>query len=123
MKTANALLLGYAQTRDRRDRVRDARDECFCERHEGIEIVDGIPTERLGSPCWKAARHWSHDEEGQPSGFYLDPPIGQWCATCRARQAYTEQLRAAVREHAAAKRSILQRGRALGKHSQAGENR
>lgn len=115
MKQADALLSCYAGTRDLRDRIREARDGCLCERHEG---VDGNFEMRSGEPCWKAARKWDDviAWDGSPTGrtnFHFDPPIDDWCATCRQRQAYTEQLRAAVREHAAAKRAILQRGRML----------
>jgi hypothetical protein len=123
MVPSEVMLARYASTRDLRDRIRDARDECLCERHEGYEWVEDMPVPKSGEPCWKAARHWSHDEEGQRDGFYLDPPISEWCQTCRARQAYTEQLRAAVRDHAAAKRAILQRGRALVRQQQAGTPR
>lgn len=115
-RPADALLASYARTRDLRDRVKAARDACFCERHEGYELVDGLPSPKSGTPCWKSARKWDNDfcdDSGRPVPFRFDPPIGEWCATCRQRQAYTEQLRAAVRDHAAAKRAILQRGRSL----------
>lgn len=115
MKNAERLLSDYARSRDLRDSIRVARDACLCERHEGVG-VDLEP--RSGAPCWKSARKWEDviAWDGAPTGrttFHFDPPIDDWCATCRQRQAYTSQLRAAVREHAAAKRSILQRGRML----------
>jgi hypothetical protein len=124
MRDASDILLFYARTRDLRDRIRDARDACMCERHEGWRVVDGVPEMNSGEPCWKAARKWDDEVawNGEPTGrrrFYFDPPIDAWCATCRNRQAYTEQLRAAVRDHAAAKRAILQRGRALARRSDA----
>ena len=112
-KGSDDLLMVYATTRDLRDRIKAARDGCSCERHEGFDLVDGVITDRLGEACWKAARKWSDRGPDLSPEFYLDPPIDEWCATCRNRQAYTEQLRAAVKDHAAAKRSILQRGRAL----------
>jgi hypothetical protein len=110
-KPADAILLNYAKTRDLRDRIRSARDGCLCDRAER-------GTFQTGPPCWKEARKWTLkvDWQGCPTGdteFRFDPPIAAWCPTCRQRQAYTEQLRAAIREHAAAKRSVLQRGRAL----------
>lgn len=120
MITADALLSRYASTRDLRDKIRRARDGCLCQLHEGVDIVDGVPEPQIGEPCWKAARKWDRefaDEYGKPVPFRFDPPISEWCATCRQRQAYTEQLRASVREHAAAKRSVLQRGRALVRRS------
>jgi hypothetical protein len=131
MVPSDVMLARYASTRDLRDRIRDARDGCLCERAEGVEFVDGcddLPIQRSGTPCWKAARKWEPVTayDGCPTGehrFYFDPPIDEWCATCRARQAYTEQLRAAVRDHAAAKRAILQRGRALVRQQQAGTPR
>lgn len=114
-RTADDLLARYAITRALRDAIREARDGCLCERHEG---VDENMEARSGAPCWKAARQWK--DEAYPDGspkerrtFYFDPPIDDWCPTCRRRQAYTEQLRVAVRDHASAKRAILQRGRAL----------
>lgn len=107
---ASELIARYAATRDLRDRIRDARDACLCERHEGAE--------RTGEPCWKSARQWTPEVawNGEPTGrtaFHFDPPIDEWCASCRNRQALTTQLRAAIKEHAAAKRSVLQRGRKL----------
>lgn len=119
MKPADALLSSYAKTRDVRDRLKDARNGCMCQRHEGVDFEDGLPVQQLGAPCWKAARKWDEsfcDDEGMPVPFRFDPPISEWCDTCRQRQAFTEQLRVAVREHAAAKRAILQRGRALLRH-------
>lgn len=116
VKPDSDVLETYARTRDLRDQIRDARDKCLCERHEGVQWVDGLPEPQSGQPCWKAARQWDNgrvDEWGKPVRFYFDPPIGDWCATCRNRQALTEQLRAAVRDHAAAKRAVLQRGRKL----------
>jgi hypothetical protein len=126
MVPSDVMLARYASTRDLRDRIRDARDKCLCERHEGVQWVDGLPEPQSGAPCWKAARQWDNgkcDEDGRPVRFYFDPPIDSWCATCRNRQAYTEQLRAAVRDHAAAKRAILQRGRAIVRQQQAGTPR
>jgi hypothetical protein len=122
MRDASDILLFYARTRDLRDRLLKARNGCMCDRHEGYQFVDGLPVPRHGEPCWKAARQWddaSYDSYGRPRRFYFDPPISAWCDPCRARQAYTEQLRAAVRDHAAAKRAILQRGRALARRSDA----
>jgi hypothetical protein len=116
VKTADDLLRAYAATRDLRDRVLTARNWCLCNRHEGVDIVDGIPEPQSGEPCWKAARQWdSTDDLERPEAkrFYLDPPIDEWCVSCRQRQAFTSQLRAAVKDHAAAKRAILRRGRAL----------
>lgn len=116
-KTSDQLLRGYAQSRDMRDALKKARNACMCDRSEGVDMVDGIPTPQVGQPCWKAARQWdngsSYDDDGAPKRFWFDPPISEWCESCRNRQAYTVQLRAAVRDHAAAKRSILQRGRAM----------
>lgn len=125
-KPADALLSRYASTRDHRDRLKASRDACLCDRHEGVEWKDGVPEQRTGEPCWKAARKWDHevDWSGEPTGrssFRFEPPITEWCDTCRARQTYTEQLRVAVREHAAAKRAILQRGRSLARKSAAQE--
>lgn len=123
MKPADALLSSYARTRDLRDRIKSARNGCLCERHEGVHEVDGALETQSGEPCWKAARKWDdgteQDGHGNRGGFHFHPPIGEWCQSCRNRQAYTEQLRAAVREHAAAKRAILQRGRALIRRSDA----
>lgn len=111
----NELLSRYAGTRDLRDQIREARDGCLCERHEG---VDENMEPRSGEPCWKSARQWDHEVawDGEPTGrtrFRFDPPIDAWCYSCRQRQAFTERLRAAVKDHAAAKRAILQRGRML----------
>ena len=115
-KGADDLLASYARTRDLRDRLKDARNDCMCQRHEGITWEDGLPVQQIGAPCWKAARKWDEsfcDDVGKPVPFRFDPPVSEWCDSCRQRQALTEQLRAAVRDHAAAKRSILQRGRAV----------
>ncbi len=120
MKPADSLLSSYAHTRDLRDQIKAARNACLCERHEGIEWDGELPIPKSGEPCWKAARTWDaafSDDSGMPVPFHFDPPISEWCDTCRQRQAYTEQLRAVVREHAAAKRAILQRGRALVRRS------
>lgn len=120
-KSTDAMVVQYASTRSMRDRLRVARDGCLCERHEGVgENLEP----RIGEPCWKAARQWSDhvDGDGCPTGrrsFHFDPPIDDWCQTCRQRQAYTVQLRAAVRDHASAKRAILQRGRKLMKRTPA----
>ena len=122
-RTSDAILMRYAETRDLRDRLYDARNSRLCERHEGI----GDNREpNSGEPCWKAARQWTDEVgwNGEPTGhrsFHFDPPIDDWCTTCRQRQAYTEQLRAAVRDHAAAKRAILQRGRMLVKRDKPAE--
>jgi hypothetical protein len=113
MRTADDLLARYARTRDARDQTRDARNGCQCERCEGInpETLEM----RSGEPCWKAARKWDNDNtpDEEPKGFHFDPMPDAWCPTCRQRQAFTEQLRAYVKAHAAAKRALLQRGRAL----------
>ena len=114
--SADAILQTYADSRDLRDRVLSARNGCLCSRHESVEVVDGVAQPQIGEPCWKAARKWeSLGDPNRPEGmrFYFDPPTAEWCVNCRQRQEFTEQLRAAVKAHAAAKRAILQRGRAL----------
>lgn len=116
MKTADDLLRAYAASRDLRDRVLTARNGCLCNRHERVDMVDGIPEPQSGEPCWKAARKWESSDDPdrfETRRFYFDPPIDEWCVSCRQRQAFTSQLRTAVKDHAAAKRAILQRGRAL----------
>ena len=121
MTPSDDLLSRYARTRDLRDHVKDARNACLCDRAEraaNLAELDAQDAAGVSAPCWKAARQWEDevDWEGSPTGerrFYFSPPVAEWCHSCRQRQAFTEQLRAAVREHAAAKRVILQRGRAL----------
>ena len=114
-----ALLVTYARTRALRDLIREGRDGCLCERGESgaqVELdADEMPVFR--SPCWKAARNWE-GEDGDK--FRLDQPIDEWCATCRKREAFAGQLRHATRKHAAAKRAILARGRALAREGEGG---
>ena len=107
-KADDVLLRAYAESRDLRDRVRTARNGCLCYRHEGVD--------QSGEPCWKSARQWESNDDPERfemRRFYFDPPMSEWCVSCRQRQEFTEQLRTAVKAHAAAKRAILQRGRAL----------
>lgn len=114
-----ALLATYARTRATRDLIRKGRDACLCERGESGEQVeldaDGMPV--FHAPCWKSARK-REGEDGDK--FRLDPPISEWCATCRKREALVGQLRHATRQHAAAKRAILARGRALAREGEGG---
>lgn len=110
--SGDALLARYAESRYVRDSLKSGRDACLCERHEAIG-QDGT-----GEACWKAAREWTDNVawNGEPTGarsFRFNPPIMEWCETCQRRQALTDQLRLAVKSHAAAKRAVLQRGRAL----------
>ena len=115
-KSAEQLLSAYAETRDLRDRLRDERNGRLCKRAEGVTFIDGIPEPRSGTPCWKAARQWESADNPAPDPsvtFWLDPPLESWCDDCRERQAAADQLRVAVRHHAAAKRAVLRRGRAL----------
>lgn len=108
------LLVRYALSRDVRDNLRSLRDLCLCERHEGISPEWEL---RSGTPCWKAARHRLFNPVTERYEFYLDPPKSQWCDTCQRRELHSERLPEAVRSHAAAKRAILMRGRALVRRS------
>lgn len=127
--TSDAMLMRFAEVRQTRDRLRAERDNCFCRLAEPVTPLDMadaaaeahddplatfvFPSPTQVEPCWKAARKWRDDGPDARSGFYLDPPISEWCEPCQRREALTTQLRSAVQAHGGALRGLLRRGRAL----------
>lgn len=131
-KSSDTLVAEYAHARLVRDDLRRQRGACFCERAEPVSHIDHaeaaseaktdplatfvFPEQTQDEACWKAARKWEDDFGARRTRFYFDPPLAEWCATCRRRQELTEQLREAVRRHAGALRGLLARGLVLNRH-------
>jgi hypothetical protein len=115
----------YVAARVERDRLKAERDGCFCERAEPalqpgyVMEIDGddLPREAAptqAEPCWKMARKRTQPTPYSDGGeFYLDPPMAEWCETCRRRQAASDAYKVAVRAHAGALRGLLRHGRKL----------
>lgn len=128
MRTADDLVREFYAVRALRNRLREERDSLLCERTESGPPADfdwdsGGSLPEVGPPCWKAARQWERDRDGEPTRhFYFDPPESEWCANCRRRQHVSDAYRETVRRHAGALRGLLRRGKTLsGTQKAAGE--
>lgn len=119
VRTSDDLVRDFYAIRKQRDRLKAERDSLLCERHE-LGVPDdwdwdkGGIRARAGDPCWKSARRWERDRDGEPTRrFYFDPPPAEWCAACRRRQNASDAYRATVKRHGGALRGLLRRGKAL----------
>jgi hypothetical protein len=117
------MLRNFALVRSERDRLRRERAAFVCTRGEVNQAdVDDArseaqrdptasvviqPTTQDG-PCWKLARVMDPETERMK----FDPPIAEWCASCRRRENVTAQLRHASMKHGGALRGLLRRGTA-----------
>jgi hypothetical protein len=125
MRCSDALIRDFYAIRTLRNRLKSERDSLLCERHERAELPEGFdwdtPLPEPKPPCWKAARQWERDRDGEPTRrFYLDPPPSEWCAACRRRQEVSDAYRESVRRHGGALRGLLRRGRVLESATQVG---
>jgi hypothetical protein len=129
VKSSDDLLREFFLARHDRNRLRSERAGLLCERSEAMtldavedacakELADplwngSLHVHEAKEPCWKAARKW--EETNYRSRFYFDPPMAEWCETCRRRQEVSDAYRASVRKHGGALRGLLRRGKAVAK--------
>lgn len=121
-----AVVRRFVEARETRNRLKDERDACFCERAEpslqpGYAMVmdpdDDMPRDTPPSqpePCWKAARKRTPVTPYSDGGkFYLDPPMSEWCQTCQRRQVASDAYRKSVTAHAGALRGLIRHGKSI----------
>lgn len=124
-RSSDHLVRDFYAIRKLRDDLLRERNSLLCERNEAGPPDDwdwdngGVLPEH-GEPCWKTARRWHRDEDGEPTrGFYFDPLPSAWCASCQQRQKASDGYRDAVRRHGAALRGLMVRGAAVLRREQA----
>ncbi len=121
--TSEDVVRRFVQARLARNTAKDARDACLCERHSESRTLFDFnaagefvcqPPAIQEEPCWKAARKRTEVTPWDDGGkFYLDPPMSEWCETCRRRQGLAAEYTRAVRAHAGALRGLIRHGRTL----------
>lgn len=126
-RSSDDMLRSFTEIRAARSYFLSERNGLLCERAEPVSqrdhdeaqaeaTSDPLATFEFPQPtqeeaCWKMARKW---EDGPyRARFYFDPPQSEWCESCRRRQKMSEAYRSASRQHGAALRGLIRRGKRL----------